>query len=326
MMKHLLSLVVLCGTLGLASACGEDGPVPPTSPRTPPGPPAAPILQPTGLTLSGSLAFQAPGETSQLTATAAYADGTTKDVTREAQWTTSSPLIATISTDGVLTARGLGLTSVLLRFPVTNPSLFRSAQVIVTPAGTFAASGRVREPGAGGLDGALVRHLGSGQSATTSSGGYYHFGGLTGDARFHVTRAEFEDAEVELVRDAFGDVPLQRVVHVAAGGEPYAGRLAPNDMDYVVDGTSRCQPCRMIRVTGSPGDTVRIRLTWTGPAAMAVWGSGQMMTPGDTPREVIADVMVTGDEAHIYIGRIFSATETDYISFTVTAALPGGGQ
>lgn len=326
MMKHLLSLVVLCGILGLVSACGEDGPVPPTSPQTPPGPPAAPILQPTSLTLSGSVAFQAPGETSQLTATAAYADGTTKDVTREAQWTTSSQLIASISTDGVLTARGLGLTSVLVRFPVANPSLFQSAQVIVTPAGTFAVSGRVREPGAGGLDGALVLHLGSGQSATTSSGGSYHFGGLTGDARFRVTRAEFEDAEVELVRDEFGDVPLQRVVHVAAGGETYSGRLAPNDMDYVVDEATRCQPCRMIRVTSTAAGIVRIRLTWTGTAPMVVWVGEQMFTPGDTPREVTADVPVTGGDTRIYVGTIRSASEADYISFAISATLPAGGE
>jgi hypothetical protein len=328
MTKQPLALLLLGGTLMLALACGEDRatPVTPTTPNVPAAPPAAPVVRPTSLTLSGTVAFEAPGETSQLTATAGYADGTTRDVTREAQWTTSSAFIASISTDGVLTARGLGLTSVLVRFPVTNPSLFRSAQVIVTPAGTFTASGRVREPGAGGLGGALLLHLGSGQTATSSSDGYYHFGGLTGDARFYVTRAEFEDAEVELVRDAFGDVPLQRVVHVAAGGETYSGRLAPNDMDYMADGTSHCQPCRMIRVTSDGAGLVRIRLTWTGSAAMAVWVGGQMIVPGDTAREVVADVLVTAGDARIYVGTIRSDSEGDYIAFTVTATRPEGGE
>jgi hypothetical protein len=322
MTKHLLSLILLGGSLGLVSACGDDRAVPLTAPGLPPGP-AAPILQPTSLTLSGSLAFQAPGETSQLTATAGYADGTTKDVTRDAQWTTTLPSIATVSSEGVLTAREIGTTFLRVRFPVTNPSLFRSAQVVVTPAGTFTASGRVREPGAGGLGGALVLHLDSGQSVTTNEDGNYQFGGLTDGARFRVTRPAFEDAEVEVIRDVFGDVPLQRVVTVDAGGPTYSGRLAPNDMDYVVDGATRCQLCRMIRVTSTAADVLRIRLTWTGAAPMAVWVGGQMFTPGDTPREVIADVRVTVGETRIYVGTIRSDSGQDYISFVVTATLSG---
>ena len=328
MTKQLLAPVVLCGILGLASACGEDRTtrVTPTTPTVPTVPPAAPVVQPISLTLSGSVAFQAPGETSQLTATAAYPDGTTKDVTRDAQWTSTFPSIATVSTDGVLTAVGLGTTVVLVRYPVASPSLFRSVQVTVTPAGTFAAGGRVREPGAGGLAGALVVHLDTGRSVTTGNDGYYQFGGLTGGARFRVTRPEFEDTEVEVARDVFGDLPLQRVVHVAAGGQTYSGRLAPNDMDYVVDGATHCQPCRMIRVTSTAAGIVRIRLTWTGSAAMAVWMGGQMVTPGGTPREVIADVPVTGGEARIYVGTIRSGTGEDYISFAVAATLPAGGE
>jgi hypothetical protein len=323
MTKHLLSFIVLCGILGLVSACGEDGPVPPTSPHVPPSPPAPAVLQPTSLTLTGSVAFQAPGETSQLTAMAGYADGTTKDVTGDAQWSTTISSVASVSTAGVLTARGIGTTFVLVRFPVANPSLFRSAQVVVTPAGTFTASGRVREPGAGGLGDALVLHLDSGQSVTTNNEGNYQFGGLTGGARFRVTRTAFEDADVEATRDLYGDIPLQRVVHVAAGEGTYSGRLAPNDMDYVVDGATRCQPCRMIRVTSTAADVLRIRLTWTGAAPMAVWVGGQMFTPGDTPREVIADVPVTAGEIRIFVGTIRSDSGQDYISFVVSATLSG---
>jgi hypothetical protein len=65
----------------------------------------------TNLVVTGNLALQSVGETSQLTATARYEDGSTEDVTREARWTVFPPSIATIATNGVPTALALGRTS-----------------------------------------------------------------------------------------------------------------------------------------------------------------------------------------------------------------------
>ena len=125
----------------------------------------------TGLTLTGNTLLNAVGETSQLTATAAYSDGTTADVTKESLWTTSDPTVVTVSTDGMLTARGLGRASVTLRYPATSqpgPATFRSQTAVVTPVGTFTLSGWVRQPGGTGGGGGGTR--GARRRARTSRG------------------------------------------------------------------------------------------------------------------------------------------------------------
>ena len=54
------------------SACGHDNPVQPSQAM-----PAAPV----SLAISGNTTFTSPGETSRLTATVTFSDGTTRDVT-----------------------------------------------------------------------------------------------------------------------------------------------------------------------------------------------------------------------------------------------------
>jgi hypothetical protein len=282
------------------------------------------ISPPASLTLGGNFSLQAVGETSQLTATAVYPDGSTADVTRAVQWTSSFPAVATISQDGILTATGLGITVLGVRYSVTNPSLFRSVQVVVTPAGTFAASGRVREPGAGVIVDARVVHLASGESTLTNNGGNFFLGGLRGGSRFSFTKEGYEEVEADIVPDEFSDTPMQRVVRLAAGSPAYTSRLAPNDVEYLVGGSTRCQPCRLIRITGASGSTIQVKLTWTGPAPVQVWADGQVFEPGATPREVVADVRVTGGEARVFVGRVRTASPQDYISFSLVAATVSG--
>src|SRR6188768_695551 len=60
------------------------------------------------LTVTGRTALEAVGETSQLTATARFTDGSTRDVTGEIYWWIDVPSVAQISSAGILTARGLG--------------------------------------------------------------------------------------------------------------------------------------------------------------------------------------------------------------------------
>jgi hypothetical protein len=148
------------------------------------------VLRLASLSLSGNTILTAVGETSQFTAVALFSDDSTRDVTLEAAWGSSQPEVATISPTGLLTARALGSTFVSVRYPVTstplNPSLFRSEAVSISPPGTFAISGRVREPGAGGVSGAEVRNVVNGQTVVTSASGLFSMFGLT-DGRLSVT-------------------------------------------------------------------------------------------------------------------------------------------
>src|SRR5678815_4493283 len=88
-------------------------------------------------------------------------------------------------------------------------------------AGTFALSGRVREPGAGGLNATTVVHVDSGQTARTDNGGNFFFGGLTGSARFSATRENYENAEAQGIPGDIVDIPMQRVVRLAGGAPAY---------------------------------------------------------------------------------------------------------
>jgi hypothetical protein len=274
----------------------------------------------TSLTLSGRASLTSVGETSQLTATAGYADGTTRDVTDEAQWSSTQVTVATISTasgfvpgsrGGVLTALALGAATILVRYPVTNPSLFNFMEVTVTPMGTFTASGRVREPGVGGVIDARVVNVASGQTMLTQDEGYYSLGGLT-DPRFSVTKAGYEELAFDATPGVWDDVPMQRVVRIAAGSAPVTGRLAPNDMDYVMADGTHCQPCRLIRVTSTAPGNAQVRLTWTLPTSdMNIWVKDQMFPGTGSVREVVADVPVGADEVLLYVGKIGSGRRAD---------------
>ena len=62
------------------------------------------------------------GQTTQLRATLVYTDGTQRDVTTVAKWTSTNPSVATVSISGVLTAFSAGTTAVTASFQdVTGP-------------------------------------------------------------------------------------------------------------------------------------------------------------------------------------------------------------
>jgi hypothetical protein len=266
------------------------------------------------LTLSGNLSLQAVGETTQLTAIALYADGSTADVTREARWTVTIPSVATVASDGVVTARALGSTPIQLQFPSSGSSLFRSGDLVVTPAGTRAVWGRVREPGTGDILGATVEHPASGQSLTTN--GLFSLGGLSGALRLIATKSGYESAEAEVTAAAFVDIPMQRVVRLEAGAPEYSSRLAPNDVEYVIAGTP-CQPCRMVRISSPASGTVTVTLRWpTSAVDLHVWTGGRMIDATGT-REIVTAIQVPEGETQIFFGRIPAPGNSNYISFTL---------
>lgn len=269
------------------------------------------VLVVTSLTLTGNSVMNAIGETRQLTATAGYSDGTSADVTQEAGWTTTAPEIVAVSPDGLLTAIAFGRSSVSVKYPASAPSAssrFRFTDAIVTPFGTFSVAGRVREPGGsgdghgtGGIPGALVRHVASGESIFTDESGIYSLVGLT-DGRLAFSKTDFEPVEIEAMRDGVDDVPMQRVIRIEAGSAPRTPTLAPNDMAYEVGPGTRCEPCKLIRIAGSEG-SVRMRLTWTSTTLdLHVWVNGQMHSATAAERVVEVDVPVVGGESIAYVG------------------------
>jgi hypothetical protein len=78
-------------------------------PPTAPAPAVASLPTISSLTITGLPASVSYGQVLQLTATATLADGTTKEVLEPvAQWSSSNPSIATVSSNGLVTITGIG--------------------------------------------------------------------------------------------------------------------------------------------------------------------------------------------------------------------------
>ena len=294
-MNRLLAALAL---LVAVSACsGNDrrfpnltGPSPPSAPA----PPSAPVAAVTQLRIAGNTALTAVGETSQLTTTATFADGTDRDVTAEAIWSSSEPTVATVSA-GLVTVRGFGATTVAARYV----QRFQSVTLKPTPAGTFVIVGRAREPGQGGIAGVTVTDTVSRVSASTDADGTYSLSSLPrGETRLQFSKDGFEPAELSATQ-AYGDVPLQRIIRVRAGERVTSTGFAPNDFTYIVGG-ERCFPCRLVRVIADAPGTLHVRVTWSDMrATLTLWANGSV-TRGTSALE--ADLVVPQGESIVYLG------------------------
>jgi hypothetical protein len=107
--------------IGLAlnvSACGNSS--------SPTAPSAAPTV--VSIAVTGGLTLSASGQTSQLSANAAFSNGTTQSVTSLAAWQSSNTGVVNVSSSGLLTAVGNGSATVT----ATYQGISGTAQVTVT--------------------------------------------------------------------------------------------------------------------------------------------------------------------------------------------------
>jgi hypothetical protein len=89
-------------------ACGSDGPSSPSTP-TPPGP----ALDSIQVGVAGNVQPRIePGQSRQLFALGRLSDGTTQDLTNLALWQSSNPVVATVTTGGMVTGAATGRTTV----------------------------------------------------------------------------------------------------------------------------------------------------------------------------------------------------------------------
>jgi hypothetical protein len=107
---------------GLMAACGQA--------TTPTSVPAV-----TSVAITGTLAVPAAGQTSQLVATATFADGTSRVVTNQATWQSVDPTIATVTTTGLVQALTYGTAVVTATFQGVNGSVILN--IALTMTGTW---------------------------------------------------------------------------------------------------------------------------------------------------------------------------------------------
>jgi hypothetical protein len=190
---------------------GCDRKKPPTAPTTPESPsstptsPSVPLPAPvvTRFTIDGPASVP-PGQTAQYTATASFADGSTRDVTREAVWRAeanccpvpSTPAL-TISNDGVATGLNPGEVFV---YAFLGPSRSSFKNVLVLHAGTFRHHGFVDDAGVPVPDArvTVVEGSATGLATTTDLIGQYRLYGVSGPTDVAVTKPGYAEQKQEL--------------------------------------------------------------------------------------------------------------------------------
>ena len=110
------------------------------------------------------------------------------------------------SAGGLLTIVGLGRTFVSATYASKNAF----SRVTATPPGTFVISGRVREPGQGGVLDATVVDRATGYSAAANHDGYFSLPSLPApQARVGVTVNGYEPRELDANESTDLDAPIQ---------------------------------------------------------------------------------------------------------------------
>jgi len=195
-----ITKVISIWTLGVfIGACGHEGinttvVSAPTTPTTPTPPAPAPV---TSVTISG--VPENPTGSFQLTASAALADGTRKDVTGSAAWGTSDSRVATVASTGRVTVLQSGEVDVRAVYEGVTGSV----HLVVSVPGTFTLNGIVRENGMDGVpvDGARVQIV-IGPFVYTDGGGLFTLHGApSGRAILEVTKDGYQVWSNEIVVD-----------------------------------------------------------------------------------------------------------------------------
>jgi hypothetical protein len=239
-------------------------------------------------------------------------------VTLESEWQAADSSVITVSSTGLVTVVGFGSSRVLASF---ESRVSGARQISAWPPGRFAVSGRVREPGQGGLSNVRVHDQSTGLSTTTGRDGGFFLGGIAGpDITFE--SGGFETARHRVGPNDVVDVAMQRILRITAGDMVGGLQLAPHDVSYDAAG-DRCYPCRLVRIlTAAPG-RLRLRLTWSDARVrLNIWAGGQRF-PGTHP-ELIVEVPASEREVVVYFGMLLppeSGGYTDYVSFKLETAI-----
>ena len=172
---------------GLLTACDKS----PTGPS--PGRPSEPFIS--RVEIAGPRTV-APGETAQFSLIAHMTDGSSRDVTNEASWTSGYPAVS-IAGPGLITGRERGDAVISAAFDSAGQRLSVGKEVIVVPAGTYRLVGLVSEAGFStwpviGARLEVTTGAGAGLFTTTSVDGRYRLYGVSGETTIRVTKDGYQ--------------------------------------------------------------------------------------------------------------------------------------
>jgi hypothetical protein len=133
----------------------------------------------------------APGETAQLGVNGILSDGSTRDLTSQAKWTSRYGWVLSVEDSGRVRAERSG-DSVISAHAA---SMMSTTEIVVVPPGTFRLAVIPREAGSIFLDVRVdvVQGTGAGLSATGLVDGRYSLYGVSGDTLIRVSGRGYED-------------------------------------------------------------------------------------------------------------------------------------
>ena len=114
----------------LVAACGGSTTTTRPSPSTPAASPTGATL--TDLRVDGPASVP-PGGSAQYTATGTYSDGSSRDVTTEAKWTSTNDTVLSVTPTGAMTTHVTGFADVVATFGARS----HSREVVVVPEGRY---------------------------------------------------------------------------------------------------------------------------------------------------------------------------------------------
>lgn len=165
----------------LIVSCENDSPAQPTP--LPPLPPPPVSLARVDIRAPAAVDLQ---QSTQLTATAVRSDGSSEDVTSQAQWSSSNSSTIRVSASGEATALRAGEVTISARFQNRTGTTALAA----LPPGTFKLSGTVTEEGRP-LDlvtVSVVSGVGAGLATVSGNGGRYSLFGVAGHVSLQAKR------------------------------------------------------------------------------------------------------------------------------------------
>jgi hypothetical protein len=174
----------------LLVACGDD-PSFPMQPSPPAGPGGAAPATVTNLSVEGPGTL-APGESAQFSATAKFSDGTIRDVTAEARWSSTDSSVLSLESPGRFAARAPGEAQASAAFQGGSHSRF----VVSVPKGLVVLRGRVRDATSPttpvfGARVEVTRGETAGLTSTTDFYGAFVFYGVSVETELRITKDGF---------------------------------------------------------------------------------------------------------------------------------------
>src|SRR5580704_11158586 len=167
----------------------------------------------------------AQGQTSQLTLEGTLSDGSKKDVTSTALWSSSNRNVVTVTAAGLAMAVDFGQAFVQGTSMAAGKSSPNFAMTVL-PAGTYILSGRVTEGGNLPVADVRVETIGgpmSGRAVMTNGFGSYAFNGVSGVVQVRATKDGYQPATQTVTQDTqHVNVGLTPILPYASLGGVYS--------------------------------------------------------------------------------------------------------